>query len=366
MIKKLKVFTLQMIAGANIASILFMLAVGYSDRINPASFPVLSTVGLTFPVFLLINFGFLVFWLLFKKRGAIIPLVGFLICYIPIRKYCPLNISHEPPAGSIKVLSYNVWYFAGWEDKDGKVNPILDYIRKQDADIVCLQESATNEVGKQKVDSILNPIYQYRDTARHGAGDVISIFSKYPILSKEHIDYKSRGNISAAFKLIVDGTEVLVINNHLETTALTPDDKSRFSSMIKGDMKANSAESTSKLLIKKLAKATAIRGPQAEAVARYMAYHRNLPIILCGDFNDGPISYAHRTVAKDLTDCYIESGNGPGISYHHNRFYVRIDNIMCSSDFKPYGCHVDNSIKTSDHYPIICWLKKRPKTAKNE
>ncbi|MBM6992310.1 MAG: endonuclease/exonuclease/phosphatase family protein [Prevotella sp.] len=366
MIKKLKAFTLQMIAGANIATIIIMLAVGYSDRLNPVSFPLLCNAGLTFPIFLIINFGFLVFWLIFKMRGALIPFLGFLICYVPIRKYCPMNISHEPPAGAIKILSYNVWYFAGWEDQPGEPNPILEYIKDQNADIVCLQESATNEVGQNKIDSILNPIYQYRDTAQRSKGDCISIFSKYPILSKEHIDYESKGNISAAFKLMIDGTEVLVINNHLESTGLSADDKHQFKTMLKGDMKVDTAEMTSKLLIRKLAKATVTRAPEAEAVARYMAYHRNMPIIVCGDFNDSPISYAHRTIGKDLTDCYIETAFGPGISYHHNGFYVRIDNIMCSSDFEPYACRVDNSIKASDHYPIMCWLKKRSKSSKNE
>jgi len=69
------------------------------------------------------------------------------------------------------------------------------------------------------------------------------------------------------------------------------------------------------------------------------------------------VSYVHRTIAKDLTDCYVATGNGPGISYHLNGFFVRIDNILCTDDFTPYRCHVDRSIKASDHYPIACWLK---------
>ncbi|MBN2917310.1 MAG: endonuclease/exonuclease/phosphatase family protein, partial [Prevotella sp.] len=103
---------------------------------------------------------------------------------------------------------------------------------------------------------------------------------------------------------------------------------------------------------------------EAEAVAKYIQQHKEQSIILCGDFNDGPISYAHRTIAKDLTDCYIASGNGPGISYHHGGFFVRIDNIMCSDDWEPYECKVDDKIAVSDHYPIICKLKMHPKKQK--
>ena len=76
------------------------------------------------------------------------------------------------------------------------------------------------------------------------------------------------------------------------------------------------------------------------------------------------LSHAHCTIAKDLTDCYIASGNGPGISYHRGGFFVRIDNIMCSDDWEPYECKVDDKIDVSDHYPIICKLKMRPKKQK--
>jgi len=67
-INKLKNFSIQMMAGANIATIIVMLLVGYSDRLNPTDHPMLSTVGMTFPIFLLINMAFLFLWLIFKWR----------------------------------------------------------------------------------------------------------------------------------------------------------------------------------------------------------------------------------------------------------------------------------------------------------
>ena len=61
MLKKLKKITLQLIAGANVGTLLLMLLVGYSDRLAPADYPMLSTVGMAFPLFLLLNVAFLVF-----------------------------------------------------------------------------------------------------------------------------------------------------------------------------------------------------------------------------------------------------------------------------------------------------------------
>jgi endonuclease/exonuclease/phosphatase family metal-dependent hydrolase len=190
---------------------------------------------------------------------------------------------------------------------------------------------------------------------------VLSVYSKFPILSKDHIYYPSVGNHSSAFQLKIGRDTVLLVNNHLETTGLSPEEKEQFKSLVKGNLKNSTAKVESKRLIDKLGEASAKRAPEAETVARYVSQHSNESVILCGDFNDGPLSYVHRTLARNLTDCYKATGNGPGISYHHGGFYVRIDNIFCSDDWVPYGCKVDNKIKASDHYPILCWLKKRPK-----
>ena len=63
--KGLKKFTANMIMGANVASILLMLLVGYSDHLNPQAHPLLSCLGLAFPALLAINVCFLVFWAIF-------------------------------------------------------------------------------------------------------------------------------------------------------------------------------------------------------------------------------------------------------------------------------------------------------------
>ena len=82
MIKQLKTLTINIFAGANVATVLLMLAAGYSDRINPESYPLLSILGMTFPIFLLVNLLFIFFWLTFKWRKVWIPIVGYLLAYL--------------------------------------------------------------------------------------------------------------------------------------------------------------------------------------------------------------------------------------------------------------------------------------------
>lgn len=83
MFRQLKRLTIQLMSGANIATVAVMALVGMSDRLSPADHPLLSVVGLTFPFFIICNFAFLVFWLMFYKRGTLIPLIGFILCYFP-------------------------------------------------------------------------------------------------------------------------------------------------------------------------------------------------------------------------------------------------------------------------------------------
>ena len=142
MISQLKTFTRKMTAGANIATIIVMLLVGFSDYVNPASHPILSLVGLTFPFLLIMNMGFLIFWLIFCKRMALIPFLGFVVAYAPVRTYIPFNIPHDTPIGAIKVMSYNVHGFNGrGSEHDPKAaEDIIEYFRKSKPDILCLQE----------------------------------------------------------------------------------------------------------------------------------------------------------------------------------------------------------------------------------
>lgn len=357
MIRKIKNITLQVLAGANVVTVATMLLIGYSDRINPVEHSFWANVGLAFPVFLAVNVCFMFFFLFVKKKYALISFAGLLAGYSPIRTYWPLNISRDVPAGAIKVLSYNVHGFVADNPPEDTPNPILDYIINSDADIVCLQEARLNDAILDGVKGV----YDYCDSVIHpGRGDCLVLMSKHPILSKDRIEYKSGGNLSAAFVVKIGDDTVTVVNNHFESTGISLADRAGFKKMVKGDSNKDTIKAESRRLAEALGKSVRIRAPQVDAVAKNVRESKG-SVILCGDFNDSPISYAHRTLAKLLTDCYVASGNGPGISYHHNAIYVRIDNIMCSEDWRPYKCKVDRSISYSDHYPIYCWLKKHAK-----
>ncbi len=359
MIRQLKTLTVNIIAGANTVTAILLWMSGFSDRISPVEHPLLACAGLAFPVFLCLNLAFLVFWIVFKWRMTAIPVVAFLVAYAPIRTYIPINNAGETPPEAMKVLSYNVQGFNAQGD-NYDFNAIIGYIKESNADIVCLQEAVA---GYDKADSILKQTYPHSCVTRIGKrqDNALALFTRYPIVRTESIGYASEGNGSAAYFLKKGNDTILVVNNHFESNCLTLDEKLRYEEMLKGEMGQDTVRKESRKLLHKLAAAAKRRAPQADSVHKYIEEHSQYPTIVCGDFNDCPISYTRRTVAKGLTDCYTSSGNGLGLSYNQRGFYVRIDNIMCSPHFKAYGCKVDNNIESSDHYPIFCWLKKQDK-----
>jgi len=229
---------------------------------------------------------------------------------------------------------------------------------------VCLQEAASDS-RQAYVDSVLASLYPHHATMHTSSlSTTLAVYTRYPIISHERIDYTSQGNLSMACYLDYEGDTLLVVNNHLETNSLTVDDKQQFSSMVKREMDGDSARREAHTLMAKLANASRKRATQVDVVARYVEeHHTSGGTLLCGDFNESPIAYSNHVLRSraGLTDCYVATGMGPGWSYHKSNIHVRIDNIFCSSEWTPYAARVDNSIADSDHYPIFCWVEKRPK-----
>lgn len=343
-----------------------LLLTAYSPYIDPEVHPIQSCLGLTFPIFLFINFCFLIFWLIVRWRFALLPFLGFAFCFPQIRTYIPFNLrSSDVPKENIKILSYNVMSFGSMKKEDGK-NPVLTYILDSDADIVCLQEPILWEGGKQHINpreitKALNKAYRYRTIRQVGqeeGNNQLACYSRYPILSARVLDYKSAYNGSVIYEIKVDDDTLTLINNHLESNKLTKEDKVVYEDMLK-DPNARKVKSGMRQLVRKLAEASAIRSAQAQAIAKEIEAAPHKYVIVCGDFNDSPISYTHRVISENLDDTFTESGRGLGISYNQNKFYFRIDNILVSKNLKAYNCTVDRSIKDSDHYPIWCYIAKR-------
>lgn len=362
MIKQLKKFTIQLIAGANLAIVVLMLLVGFSDRIDPEQHPLLACAGMTFPIFLLANLLMLCFWTLFAWRKLWIPVAGFILAYVPINIYMPVRAMESPPDDALKLVSYNVCGYGSTITQGDHFDSIFSYLRHQQADIICLQED--NDTWRSADDRFAQ---YFAHTARVKIScdetkwaNHVGLYTRYPILRSERIDLttSTRVNGAAAFYLQVGSDTMLVVGCHLENIHLNKKDRQQYKEILKGSMERDTAQAEGKMLLGKLSGAFKIRAAQAKTIRSYIKEHRESgPVIVCGDFNDTPISFTRHTIAEGLTDCFSASGRGLGLSYNQKGFNFRIDHILCSEDLTPYHCLVDRKISESDHYPVVCWLK---------
>lgn len=335
-----------------------LLFCAYSPYLSPVEHPVLACAGLFLPLFMVFNLFMLCFWLLVKRVYMVLPLFFFVAGWNAVWTYLPLNINKVESEGqgdTIKLLTYNIMGMpAGKGRKALAENPIVDYLKQSEADIVCLQEFP---VYNHSIRKQLSKTYPYIKTIILGGRNGLACLSKYPILSVRRIPYVSAYNGSMLLRIKAGKDTLTVMCNHLESNKLNVKDKETYQDLLHSPGK-NKVEKGGKQLLHKLSDAVAIRAAQADTIAQVIRRDKARYQIVCGDFNDSPISYTHRIISEHLQDAYVEAGLGPGFSYNRDLIYFRIDHVFVSPSFQVLSCKVDRSISISDHYPVWCLLKK--------
>lgn len=352
--KQIKYTFMFTLIAVNLVMIAAMVVCAYSCYISPHTHPNISYLGMAFPGMLIINVLFVPVWLILKRRFTYIPILGLLLCSGAIRSYCPINLFASEDDADLKFISYNVFQMGDSTKKNiPSENPILLYLLEQDADIVCVQEAINIDHG-DNLDT-LKTKYPYFDR-QNTYNNTMAVLSKYPIIDITDLDNDEVRMRTVAYRIKVNEDTVLVLNNHFESFKLHENEKESYEEIIRHpDDKSNEQRIDSLLL--KVVDANSARALQVDWLAEYVNHCTEKYIIVCGDFNDNPISYTHHKMTEHLNDSYTRGGNGPGWTYNRSAMYFRIDNILVSENIKTCKSCVDNSIDTSDHYPIISWLK---------
>ena len=212
--KIIKSILLNVLTGVSVATVLLLLLVGYSDRIDPEDHHLLACLGMFLPFAVIANLLFIPIWIIFKWKRVWIPIAGLMLAYAPIRTYFPINFNadKEPPAEGITVVSYNVCGFGCNFKYEQAADTVVGYLKRIDADIVCLQEDKDGK-GKGGFEK-MQQLYPYNDTI-HFSNDVvfnaIGIHTRYPIIRKERLPIVSRANGAIAYFLQVEADTVIVI-----------------------------------------------------------------------------------------------------------------------------------------------------------
>ena len=115
-------------------------------------------------------------------------------------------------------------------------------------------------------------------------------------------------------------------------------------------------ESKLRSIVERLVENNCKRAEQAERVAEFLE-KSPYKMVVCGDFNDVPLSYTYNLIIANLDDTFSKMAEGFAYTYNTRYKLLRIDNILVSPSVEVVSYEVDNRVDLSDHYPVISRVK---------
>lgn len=241
----------------------------------------------------------------------------------------------ESTSHSLHLVSWNA---EGFQLNKDTLQASAAFIRNLHPDVICLQERPhDNLLHRDSISAVFG--YPYRVfNSREDEVLNLAVYSRFPLSNMKEYYFPNSYNKVLQIDLQYGGTTIRLFNMHLQTTGMTP------------AFQGNNRLHTYQLNAKE-------RNRQAQLLAEAVA-SSPYPVILCGDLNDTPISYAYRKLTGQLEDCFLETGNGWGGTYQPANNLFRIDYTFCSPELKTLAYHLYSNC-WSDHriqYTIVTSL----------
>lgn len=333
----------------------FLLIICYSAPfISPKTFSWTAILALGYPFLLILNVVWAVFWLYNKSRAVYLSLGTIVLGFAYIPTFFGFGGWKNADRACIKVMSYNVRYFNTtiYKKEDNQLksqNKILEYISKQNPTILCAQEfSGKGSASSIRADNILKS--KGLGFIHRGGVSSLAILSKYPLENKGTIHFQGSSNGAIHADAVINGKKIRIYAVHLQSVRLG---KYTDEVLKKDNLSTLNKKETQEKYYKieeKLSNAFEMRAIQAKLLSEHIAASP-YPVIVCGDFNDTPLSYCYRLMSANLKDSFVEKGWGVGTTYAGVLPALRIDYILTSEHFEVYSHQVQKTA-ISDHYAI--------------
>lgn len=320
----------------------------FGGDVHPAGNTARAMLVYVLPLLIVGDIFLLIYWLIRRRwHWAVIPFITILCC-IPysgtIYQFRSLDEKAESKSG-LKIATYNVARFTR-ETTGFVAMDILNHMRKQNVDILCLQEY--NDVkGNRKISDSYKEYFPYMAM---GKNDMV-VFSRFPIIGKRNIEFDDTNNSAMWADVNVNGQLFRFVNVHLETTGFNRTLHQASKLYLEGhDVESNRLISA---IYGKYTMGMVIRAGQAELIQKEIRKHedKDFSLVICGDFNDVPYSYVYKTMLGDLVDGFKECGSGFMNTFRGSK-KVRIDYIFHDESVKGLT-YYKSDLSYSDHYPVL-------------
>jgi endonuclease/exonuclease/phosphatase family metal-dependent hydrolase len=329
--------------------------------INPKSFWPIAFAGIAYPILLLVNIVFIVYWLFRKPTISLLSILSLLIGWTTLNKTVGFTRGNNitlKDTSSLRIMSYNVHLFKGYngDQEENTKTKILEIFKDVEPDIICIQEFYTRQKGENDVKKSLTKDLGYKHHYfQEAAGNDydaygIAIFSKYPIVksgSLEIHDRKKSVNRIQYADIEKNNVVFRVYNVHLQSIGFQKED---YDFITKRLSNMDEDISSTRRIGSRLKNAFIKRSEQVALLSDHIK-ECETPYIVTGDFNDTPSSYSVNKISKDMQNAFATKGKGWGITYNGDFPNFQIDYIMASKEFSIHNFQIIPE-KLSDHYPL--------------
>lgn len=347
----------------NILIWVLLLISSFAGYFSPSKYPALQLTTIIYPILLLLTTVFFIYWLIIRSKISFIPLLIILIGAQNLKSNFQITFGESETQNNseIDIISYNVQGFSKGT-LSGKINTsdkVLDFLLNHSSDILILQEFHSKnrnlyEPLKEVRDTLGMKSYYYESYNNPKFDNLtgLVIYSKYEAVGKGRLKFDGSRTFGIYTDLLIGNDTIRVCNIHLASTNLS---SSNLDFVTNPESSPdNTLTDQSANIYHKLSRAYTLREKQTKHLIDLI---QNTPykIILAGDFNDTPSSWAYKQFVSHFQDAFVEKGNGFSPTYAGPIPYLRIDYLFSCNDFevRKYERII---LKESDHYPISTTL----------
>lgn len=352
----------------------FVVFAVWSERLSPEDIGALCLVWFAFPYAWLLLAALAALALAFRQGvPALVCLAALAYGWQEARRVVDFPLPRRSaPAGSsaarFKMLTYNI--HGAWSPGNGYVASHADslgaVIDAIGADVVCLQEAPPDcQMEWRKMAGFKRSLDAYPHSAFRANQRTLSRRPMRVVGSPAALGLE--GRLPDAF-LAVDvalapGDTVRVFNCHLASLRLT---KSQIDAVSAQDVNRERAR-TLRETYRNLMGAFLRRASEARMLARAVEVSP-FPVVVCGDFNDTPLSYTFHTVCRarpggdggaPLAEARRPGRLGLARTYRGNLPPLRIDYLFASARVRTWD-YMEHDLPTSDHKALSATLELPP------
>lgn len=325
-------------------------------EVSPAIFWPVAFINLLYPPFLVLNILLTIYFLV-KKEWKKVVVLGVLWLFTGHYFNRMVTWHFASKEADIQIISYNVRVFNAYahlaDEGYQSSKKMLQFLKESPADVLCLQEYY-NDVNdpvfatQRQLKKAYPYMHKSKMTINHnGAEFGMVIFSKWPVVHKGAVELPTKGGNQIIYIDVKKDKDTLrIYNMHLQSMSINEQALKNNSS---GSERFQTAFKTA---LKQFKKGAVQRSWQVDVLTQHIE-ECPYPVIVCGDLNDPPFSYTYEKLSDVLDNSFESGGKGMGISYNGSIPFLRIDQQFYSESLKIQYFNTLNSIRYSDHYPIM-------------